>query len=79
MKLVVFVLGLLLLLSFSGSCSFAQNTDSSSGEATTPEQALYRDITYYSADGVDLKMDLYSPKVVHAEPAPVVVYIHGRG
>jgi acetyl esterase/lipase len=79
MKFVVFILGLLLLLSFSGSCSFPQSTGSSPGTATTPEQALYRDIVYCNADGVDLKMDLYPSKIANNGPAPVVVYIHGGG
>jgi acetyl esterase/lipase len=69
----------LLLLSLFVSCSFAQDTGSSSGAATMPEQALYRDIVYCGADGVDLKMDLYPSKMANNKPAPVVVYIHGGG
>ncbi len=43
--------------------------------APTPTQA---DITYCVVDGVELKMDLYSPASIDA-PLPVTVYVHGGG
>ncbi len=37
-----------------------------------------RDITYCTANNVDLKMDLYFPKLLNG-PMPIVVYVHGGG
>jgi acetyl esterase/lipase len=38
-----------------------------------------RDVTYATAGGVALKLDLYFPAGAGGEPAPVVVYLHGGG
>jgi uncharacterized protein (DUF1501 family) len=38
-----------------------------------------RDITYGTAGGVDLKLDLYFPADAGRGPAPVAVYLHGGG
>jgi acetyl esterase/lipase len=38
-----------------------------------------RDITYATAGGVALKLDLYFPAGAGGEPAPVAVYLHGGG
>ena len=40
--------------------------------------AVERDVTYGTADGVALKMDIYYPKVANG-PVPAVVYVHGGG
>jgi acetyl esterase/lipase len=40
---------------------------------------LHRDVTYCTADGVPLLMDLYTPPPLETRPAPVAVYIHGGG
>lgn len=39
---------------------------------------ILRDIVYGQADGVDLMLDLYSPKEIR-EAAPLAVWIHGGG
>lgn len=40
--------------------------------------SVQRDITYCTADGVDLKMDVYSPKnKIHT--TPLALYVHGGG
>lgn len=38
-----------------------------------------RDITYGHAGGVDLKLDVYSPKTASETPRAVTVYVHGGG
>ncbi|MBI4788346.1 MAG: alpha/beta hydrolase [Chloroflexi bacterium] len=38
-----------------------------------------KDVTYCTAGGVALKMDIYPPKSLNGKPAPVVVYVHGGG
>lgn len=37
-----------------------------------------RDVTYCTAGGIDLKMDIYYPEVTNG-PAPMVMYVHGGG
>lgn len=39
---------------------------------------IEKDVTYCTADNVDLKLDLYFPKSLNG-PTPVVVYVHGGG
>src|SRR5438067_420749 len=39
--------------------------------------AIKRDVTYCTAGGVDLKMDIYAPRTADNRPAPAVVYAHG--
>lgn len=39
--------------------------------------SMRRDITYCSAEGVDLKLDVYLPTRTEVKPAPAVVYVHG--
>lgn len=39
---------------------------------------ITRDVTYCTADGVALKMDIYRPKVA-AQPAPALLFVHGGG
>jgi acetyl esterase/lipase len=39
--------------------------------------AVLRDVTYCKGGAVDLKMDLYFPKVASSAPMPVVLYVHG--
>lgn len=41
--------------------------------------SVQKDITYCTADGVPLKMDVYFPKKSDGKPAPVAVYVHGGG
>jgi len=43
-----------------------------------PPGAVLRDVTYCTAGGVDLKMDLYYPARISG-PLPVAVYLHGGG
>jgi acetyl esterase/lipase len=38
-----------------------------------------RDVTYCTANGVQLKMDVYFPQLVGGRPAPAVLYVHGGG
>jgi acetyl esterase/lipase len=38
-----------------------------------------RDIEYAKADGVSLKLDLYTPEKQHPQPRPLVVWVHGGG
>jgi len=46
----------------------------SAGQASEVE----RDVTYCTADGVQLKMDIYYPGI-DEKPQPVLVYVHGGG
>src|SRR5688500_3229607 len=39
--------------------------------------AVKRDVTYCTANGVALKMDIYPPSAVQGRPSPVVLYVHG--
>lgn len=60
----------------------ADNTQTATA-ATTPFDPARAgttalDVTYCTAAGTELKMDLYYPQAA-AEPAPVVIYIHGGG
>jgi arylsulfatase A-like enzyme/dienelactone hydrolase len=41
--------------------------------------SVQRDVTYCTADGVALKMDVYFPKKAQSAPMPVAVYVHGGG
>ncbi|MGA7732268.1 MAG: alpha/beta hydrolase [Chloroflexia bacterium] len=41
--------------------------------------AVQRDVTYCTAGGVALKMDVYPPTVKGNGPVPVVMYVHGGG
>jgi acetyl esterase/lipase len=43
-----------------------------------PPGSTLKDVTYCTAEGVDLKMDLYYPARISG-PLPVAVYIHGGG
>ncbi len=43
-----------------------------------PTGNTHRDVTYCTADGVTLKMDLYLPPRAD-KPTPVAVYVHGGG
>ena len=47
--------------------------------ASTLAQAggVKRDVTYCTANGVALKMDIYPPTAGQGKPAPVVLYVHG--
>ncbi|MCA1716002.1 MAG: alpha/beta hydrolase [Actinobacteria bacterium] len=66
---VVFALGLLFVL--STACG------DRSDQSAEPSE---KDVTYCTADGVALEMDLYFPKATDSgSPAPVVVYVHGGG
>ncbi len=48
--------------------------------SASPEAGiLQRDVTYCTAGGVPLLMDVYTPPLPDAQPAPVAVYIHGGG
>lgn len=38
-----------------------------------------RDVTYCTADGVELKMDLYYPTANEEGPFPAAIYVHGGG
>ncbi len=41
------------------------------------QAGVRRDVTYCTAEGVALKMDLYPPTSAQGKPAPVVLYVHG--
>lgn len=41
--------------------------------------SVSRDVTYCTADGVDLKMDIYYPKTAPAGVGTAVIYVHGGG
>ncbi len=36
-------------------------------------------ITYTKADGIELKLDVYRPKVKNSKPLPTLIFIHGGG
>jgi len=40
---------------------------------------VIRDVVYCTVNGVAVKMDIYYPEEIHADPLPVTVYIHGGG
>jgi acetyl esterase/lipase len=42
-----------------------------------PASSVQRGVTYCTAAGVPLTMDVYAPSQVSASPAPVAMYIHG--
>lgn len=68
-KSAVLVLGLLFVLSAACGASFDQNA-----------RASKSDVTYCTADGVALKMDLYFPEAAGSSgPTPVVISVHGGG
>ncbi len=54
-----------------------QQSAAQSGNVPKPGE-VKKDLTYCTADGVALGMDLYFPKNL-AQPVPVVVYVHGGG
>ncbi|MFL5732724.1 MAG: alpha/beta hydrolase fold domain-containing protein [Chloroflexia bacterium] len=41
--------------------------------------SIRRDVTYCTAGGVDLKLDLYFPYAFEDKPWPVAVFVHGGG
>jgi len=46
----------------------------------TPESGVVQpNLTYCTADGVALKLDLYLPQRFDERPVPVVLYVHGGG
>jgi acetyl esterase/lipase len=47
--------------------------------AQTEGSSVRRDVTYCTAGGVELKMDIFPPTVPDTAPAPVIVYVHGGG
>ena len=48
--------------------------------ATQPQPGtIQRDITYCVGAGVELKMDVYYPRLDAAKPAPAILYLHGGG
>lgn len=65
-----------------------QSAESFTGPDESPQQLMQdilatarnaqRDITYCTVNGVDLKMDIYSPKNANGT-TPLVVFIHGGG
>jgi acetyl esterase/lipase len=42
-----------------------------------PAGSVQRGVTYCTASGVPLTMDVYAPSQVSASPAPVAMYVHG--
>src|SRR5437016_5064906 len=40
---------------------------------------VQRDVTYCTAGGVDLKMDIYAPRQGATLPSPALLYVHGGG
>jgi acetyl esterase/lipase len=63
----------------AGSWTAALAQDSTSWAATASVRyRLVPDLTYLTADGQDLKLDLILPRDVTA-PAPLLLYIHGGG
>jgi len=63
------VVVVLLLLSFMTSAV---------APLTSPQPSI-RDVTYYTMDGVDLKMDVYLPYSVGDAHRPLIVCVHGGG
>src|SRR5437868_1245841 len=44
-----------------------------------PTSSVRRDVTYCTAGGLALKMDIYMPRASGGQPAPVALYAHGGG
>jgi acetyl esterase/lipase len=66
-KFAIFALGLLFALSAACGASFDRSA-----------RVSEKDVTYCTADGVALKLDLYFPKATDSgSSAPVVIYVHG--
>jgi acetyl esterase/lipase len=73
------MLGLLLGVALLG-VALARQTSTVSIPHVGPESGhVQANVTYCTAGGLDLKMDLYLPALPDARPAPVAVYIHGGG
>jgi acetyl esterase/lipase len=59
--------------------TYSDDAISSSTFDETGEEVSSRNITYCTANGVALKMDLYFPKASNTDPTPTVVFVHGGG
>lgn len=46
---------------------------------SSPFLNVKRDIAYCSAEGVQLKMDIYPPESANSKPVPAIIYVHGGG
>ena len=66
------------LLPLAG-CGSAGTTAAPTLAPTPAPGAILRDVTYCTAGGVALKLDLYFPQTGAAQPSPVAVYVHGGG
>ncbi len=78
-------LTILFLLAFLPACSaFRKQAKVPEASTQAPKQAISKladtrlDIKYRTVDGVDLHLDVYTPKGQKG-PFPVVIYIHGGG
>jgi acetyl esterase/lipase len=47
------------------------------GATTARADTALRDVTYCTAGGVQLKMDIFPPTLTQSGPAPVIMYVHG--
>ncbi len=76
-KLIFSIVCLLCLSNFA----FPQLSDA--GKWAIEAYSIYGfiepNITYAKADGIELKLDVYRPKVKIAKPLPTLIFIHGGG
>lgn len=74
------IFSIICLLSLSNFV-FAQLSESGKWavEAYTKYGFIEPNITYVKANGMELKLDVYRPKVKNPKPLPTLIFIHGGG